>query len=60
LKQSGIDGLARRGHGGEPRNGLATTGDVDRIACFDPVDQLAEMGLGVRQIVRIHVTLLTM
>lgn len=41
------------------RDRLAAPGDVDRVARFHPIDEFAQMGLGVRQTDRIHVTFLT-
>jgi hypothetical protein len=60
LKQCGIDRLARSGNGGEPRDRLSAPGDIDGIARFDPVDQLTQMRLGIRQIDRFYATFLTM
>jgi len=60
LEQGRIDPLARLGDGGEPRDRLAAPGDVDRVPRLDPVDELAQMCLGVRQINRVDATLLTM
>jgi hypothetical protein len=53
LKQGRIDLLAWCGHGAEPRDGLAATGDIDCIASLDAVDEFAQMCLGFSESDRI-------
>jgi hypothetical protein len=59
LEQGRVDSFARPGHSREPRDRLAAPGDVDRIPGFDPIEEFAQMGFGLCQIDRVHVTLLT-
>ena len=59
LEPGPVDSLAGAGDSREPRHRLASPGDVDRFARFDPIDQLAQTGPGVSKIDRIQVSLLS-
>ena len=60
LEQSETDWSARFCDGGQPRDRLAAAGDGDGITGRDPIDELAQMGFGIRKIDRVHALILTM